>query len=53
MDDNYTMGIPRQQSGLVIKIWTEMIENELNSLFCEPKKLNCLLTCIARRDELN
>ena len=34
MDDNYTMGIPRQQSGLVIKIWDEMIANELmNSLF--------------------
>ena len=33
MDDNYTMGIPRQQSGLVIKIWAEMIGNELNSIF--------------------
>ena len=48
MDDNYTMGISRQQSGLVIKIWAEMIGNELNSLFREPKKLNCPLTCIAR-----
>ena len=42
------MGIPRQQSGLVIKIWAEMIGNELNSLFREPK-WHVLLV----RDELN
>ena len=47
-DDNYTMGIRRQQSGLVIIIWGGMIENELTSLFRERKELNCPLTCIAR-----
>ena len=47
-DDNYTMRIRRQQSGLVIIIWGGMIENELTSLFREPEQLNCLLTCIAR-----
>ena len=31
-DDKYTMGIQRQQSGLVIIIWGGMIENELASL---------------------
>ena len=46
-DDNYTMGIRRQQSGLVIIIWGGMIENELTSLFRERKELNCPLTCIA------
>ena len=45
---NYTMGIRRQQSGLVITIWGGMIGNELTSLFREPEKLNCPLTCIAR-----
>ena len=47
-DDNYTMGIRRQQSGLMITIWSGMIGNELTSLFREPEELNCLLTCIAR-----
>ena len=47
-DDNYTMGIRRQQSGLVIMIWGRMIGNELASLFREPGELNCPLTCIAR-----
>ena len=47
-DDNYTMGIRRQQSGLVIIIWGGMIENELTSLFREREELNCPLTCIAR-----
>ena len=47
-DDNYTMRIRRQQSGLVIIIWGGMIENELTSLFREPEQLNCPLTCIAR-----
>ena len=47
-DDNYTMGIRRQQSGLVIIIWGGMIGNELTSLFREPEELNCPLTCIAR-----
>ena len=47
-DDNYTMGIRRQQSGLVIIIWGRMIGNELTSLFREPGELNCPLTCIAR-----
>ena len=47
-DDNYTMGIRRQQSGLVIIIWSGMIRNELPSRFREPEELNCLLTCIAR-----
>ena len=35
-DDNYTMGIRRQQSGLVIIIWGGVIGNELTSLFREP-----------------
>ena len=35
-DDNYTMGIRRQQSGLVTIIWGGMIGNELTSLFREP-----------------
>ena len=35
-DDSYTMGIRRQQSGLVIIIWGEMTGNELTSLFREP-----------------
>ena len=47
-DDNYTMRIRRQQSGLVIIIWGGMIENELTSLFREPEQLNCPLTRIAR-----
>ena len=47
-DDNYTMGIRRQQSGLVIIIWGGMIGNELTSLFREPEELNCQLTRIAR-----
>ena len=47
-DDNYTMGIRRQQSGLVIIIWGGMIENELTSLFREPEELNCPLTRVAR-----
>ena len=47
-DDNYTMGIGRQQSGLVIMIWGRMIGNELASRFREPEELNCPLTCIAR-----
>ena len=42
-DDNYTMGIRRQQSGLVIIIRGGMIGNELTSLFREPEELNCLL----------
>ena len=46
-DDNYAVGIRRQQSGLVIMIWGGMIGNELSSLFCEPEELNCPLTCIA------
>ena len=45
-NDNYTMGIRRQQSGLVI--WGGMIGNELISLFREPEELNCPLTRIAR-----
>ena len=45
---NYTMGIRRQQSGLVIMIWGGMIGNELTSLFREPEELNCPLTRIAR-----
>ena len=47
-DDNYTMGIRRQQSGLVITTWGGMIGNELTSLFREREKLNCPLTCITR-----
>ena len=47
-DDIYTMGIRRQQSGLVTIIWSRIIENELTSLFREPEELNCPLTCIAR-----
>ena len=47
-DENYTMGIRRQQSGLVTIMWGEMIGNELTSLFREPEELNCPLTCIAR-----
>ena len=47
-DDNYTMGIRRQQSGLVIIIWGGMIGNELTCLFREPEELNCPLTRIAR-----
>ena len=47
-DDNYTVGIRRQQSGLVIMIWGGMIRSELTSLFREPEELNCPLTCIAR-----
>ena len=47
-DDNYTMRIRRQQSGLVIMIWGGMIGNQLTSLSREPKELNCPLTCIAR-----
>ena len=35
-DDNYTMGIRRQQSGLVIIVWGGTIGNELTSLFREP-----------------
>ena len=46
--DNYTMGIRRQQSGLVITIWGGMIGNELTSLFRKPEELNCPLTRIAR-----
>ena len=34
--DNYTMGIRRQQGGLVIIIWGGTIGNELTSLFREP-----------------
>ena len=45
---NYTMGIRRQQSDLVIIIWGGMIGNELTSLFREPEELNCPLTSIAR-----
>ena len=45
---NYTMGIRRQQSGVVIIIWGGMIGNELTSLFREPEELNCPLTRIAR-----
>ena len=47
-DDNYTMEIRCQQSGLVIMIWGGMIGNELTSLFREPEELNCPLICIAR-----
>ena len=47
-DDNYTVGIWRQQSGLVVIIWGGMIGNKLTSLFLEPEELNCPLTCIAR-----
>ena len=47
-DDNYSMGIRRQQSGLVIIIWGGMIGNELTSLFREPEELNCPLTRIGR-----
>ena len=47
-DDNYTMRIRRQQSGLVIIIWGGMIGNELTSLFREPEQLNCPLTRISR-----
>ena len=47
-DDNNTMGIRRQQSGLVIMIWGGIIGNELTNLFREPEELNCRLTCIAR-----
>ena len=47
-DDNCTMGIRRQQSGLVIIIWSGMIGNELTSLFRELEELNCPLTRIAR-----
>ena len=46
-DDNYTVGIWRQKSGLVIIISGRMIGNELTSLFREPEELNCPLTCIA------
>ena len=44
-DDIYTMGIRRQQSGLVIIIWGGMIGNELTSPFRELEELNCSLTC--------
>ena len=47
-DDNHTMGIQCQQSGLVIIIWGGMIGNELTSLFREPEELNYPLTRIAR-----
>ena len=47
-NDNYTMGIRRQQSGLVIIIWGGMIGNELTSFFREAEELNCPLTRIAR-----
>ena len=47
-NDNYTMGIRRQQSVLVIIIWGGMIGNELTSLFREPEERNCPLTRIAR-----
>ena len=47
-DDNYTMEIRRQQSGLMIIIWGGMIGNELTSLIRGPEELNCPLTCIAR-----
>ena len=46
-DDNYTVGIWRKKSGLVIIISGRMIGNELTSLFREPEELNCPLTCIA------
>ena len=44
----YTMGIRRQQSGLMIIIWGGMIGNELTSLFRDPEDLNCPLTYITR-----
>ena len=47
-DDNYTMGIRRQQSDLVIIIWGGIIGNELTNLFREPEQLNCPLTRISR-----
>ena len=47
-DDIYTVGIRRQQSGLVVIIWGGMVGNELTSLFRESEDLNCPLTCIAR-----
>ena len=44
-DYNYTMGIRRQQSGLVIIIWGGMIGNELTSLFREPEELSADTYC--------
>ena len=46
-DYNDTMGIRRQQGGLVIIIWGGMIENEFTSLFREPEELIPLI-CMAR-----
>ena len=46
--DNYAIGIRRQQSGSVVKIWGGMIGNKLTSLFRVTEELNCPLTYIAR-----
>ena len=37
--DNCSVGIPRQQSDSVVRIWGEMIRNELNDLFPVPDEL--------------
>ena len=37
--DNCSVGIPRQQSDSVVKIWGEMIRNEVTDLFPVPDEL--------------
>ena len=37
--DNCSEGIPRQQSDTVVRIWGEMIRNELTDLFRVPDEL--------------
>ena len=49
-DDNHTMGIRRQQGGLVITIWGGMIENEFTSLFREPEELIPLILWLVREE---
>ena len=46
--EDYAMGLRRQQSGPVVKIWGGMIGNERTSLFRVPKELNYPLACIVR-----
>ena len=37
--DNCSVGIARQQSNLVVRIWGGMIQNELTDLFRVPENL--------------
>ena len=37
--DNCSVGIPRQQSDTVVRIWGGMIRNELTDLFRVPEEL--------------